>query len=186
MVSNGFCNDETNNPDCNYDGGDCCIVNANIISCFECVCHLIEMCTVGYHPLVGNGLCNDATNVAGCYDGGECCEYDSNYDLCTDCLCFHQEMCGAGVHPLVGDGFCNDETNNLECTYDSGDCCLMNVNTDYCSECNCLESGVITSPGFPGNYDYDLDLSWLIHVQMGQTIVIKFLFFDVEYHSSCG
>ena len=48
------------------------------------------------------------------------------------------------------------------------------------------ESFVITSPGFPGNYDNNLDLSWLIHVQMGQTIEINFLSFDVEYHSSCG
>ena len=24
MVGNGICNDETNNLECNYDGGDCC------------------------------------------------------------------------------------------------------------------------------------------------------------------
>ena len=24
LVGNGFCNDETNNADCNYDGGECC------------------------------------------------------------------------------------------------------------------------------------------------------------------
>ena len=24
LVGNGFCNDETNIADCNYDGGDCC------------------------------------------------------------------------------------------------------------------------------------------------------------------
>ena len=135
MVSNGFCNDETNNPDCNYDGGDCCIANANIISCFECVCHLIETCTAGYHPLVGNGLCNDETNIP-------------------------------------------------ECNYDGGDCCV-NVNTDSCSECNCIGSGVITSPGFPGNYDLNLDINWLIQVPMQQTIEINFLSFDVEHQSTC-
>ena len=41
------------------------------------------------------------------------------------------------------------------------------------------ESFVITSPGFPGNYDNNLDLSWLIQVQMGQTIEINFLYFDL-------
>ena len=46
-------------------------------------------------------------------------------------------------------------------------------------------SSVITSPGFPGNYDNNLDLSWLIQVQMGQTIEINFLSFDVEYDFSC-
>ena len=159
MVGNGFCNDETNNPDCNYDGGDCCVVNANIISCSECGCHLIETCAAGYHPSVGNGFCNNGTNIAECeYDGGDCC-----------------------LNPnVVGDGICNDETNYLGCNYDGGDCCLITVNTDSCSDCNCLASGVIISPGFPGNYDINLDLTWLIQVQMGRTIKINFLSFDVE------
>ena len=74
MVGNGFCNDETNNPDCNYDGGDCCTMNANTNSCYECACHLIETCAAGYHPLVGNELCDDDTNIVECdYDGGDCC-----------------------------------------------------------------------------------------------------------------
>ena len=127
MVGNGFCNDETNNPDCNYDGGDCCVMNANTDSCSDCSCHLIETCAAGYHPLVGNGFCND---------------------------------------------------DHLGCNYDGGDCCV-NVNTDSCSDCNCLGSGVITSPGFPGNYDNNLDFTWLIQVQMGQTIEIIFLHFDL-------
>merc|ERR1712051_772889 len=56
LVGNGFCNDETNNPDCNYDGGDCCIMDANT------------------DAFVGDGFCNDETNIAECYyDGGDCC-----------------------------------------------------------------------------------------------------------------
>ena len=158
MVGNGFCNDETNNVVCNYDGGDCCAKNANTTACSECVCLLVETCAAGYHPLVGNGFCNDDTNIAECdYDGGDCCPNPN----------------------MVGDAICNDETNHLGCNYDGGDCCV-NVNTDSCSDCNCLASGVITSPGFPGNYDNNLDLTWLIQVQMGQTIEINFLFFDLE------
>jgi hypothetical protein len=236
LVGNGFCNDETNNEDCNYDGGDCC-VNTNINSCSECECHIIETCAAGYHPLVGNGFCDDDTNIAECdyddgdccsnsnmvgdgicndytnnaecgYDGGDCCGYNINSDHCTECACFHQETCLVGLnHAFVGDGVCNDETNNVECEYDGGDCCLnpnmvgdaichdetnhlgcnydggdccVNVNTDSCTECNCLGSGVITSPGFPGKYDINLDLTWLIQVQLGQTIEIHFLFFDVD------
>ena len=57
----------------------------------------------------------------------------------------------------------------------------MNVNTDSCSDCNCLVGGVITSPGFPGNYENNLDLTWLIKVQLGKNIEINFIFFDVEY-----
>ena len=104
--------------------------------------------------------------------------------FCSECVCHFIETCKAEVHPLVGNGFCNDNSNIVECDYDGGDCCV-NVNTDSCSDCNCLASGVITSPGFPGNYDNNLDLTWLIQGQMGQSIETNFLSFDVEYDSSC-
>ena len=52
LVGNGFCNDDTNNVDCNYDGGDCCVVNANTNSCSICGCHFIETCLAGYHPFI--------------------------------------------------------------------------------------------------------------------------------------
>ena len=164
FIGDGVCNDETNIAGCNYDGGDCCRYNINTERCTECMCFAQEMCQAGVHPFVGDGVCNDETNIAECgYDGLDCC-----------------------LNPnTVGDGICNDGTNHPECNYDGGDCCLMNVNTDSCSECNCLEGGVITSPGFPGNYDNNLDLTWLIQVEMGQTIGINFLSFDVEYHASC-
>ena len=116
--------------------------------------------------LVGNGFCNDDTNIAECdYDGGDCCPHPN----------------------MVGDAICHDETNHPGCNYDGGDCCV-NVNTDSCSDCNCLGSGVITSPGFPGLYDHNLDLTWLIQVQMGQTIEIAFLSFDLfgeSFGSGC-
>ena len=112
---------------------------------------------------VGDGICNDEINIAECnFDGGDCCPNPS----------------------MVGDALCNDETNHLGCNYDGGDCCV-NVNTNLCSECNCLGRGVITSPGFPGNYDNYLDLTWLIQVQMGQRIEIHFLSFDVQPNSIC-
>ena len=37
LIGNGFCNDETNNAECNYDGGDCC-VNIRGQFCSECNC----------------------------------------------------------------------------------------------------------------------------------------------------
>ena len=48
--------------------------------------------------------------------------------------------------------------------------------------------GVITSPGFPGNYDSNLDLSWLIQVQNGQLIDLIFLHFELysAISVSCG
>ena len=214
MVGNGFCNDETNNAICNYDGGECCAMDVNPNNCSECACNILETCMAGYHPLVGNGFCNEETNIDECnYDAGDCCGYNITSEHCTQCTCFHRETCLAGVsHVFVGDGVCNDETNILECSYDGGDCCLnpnvvgdgicndetnhlgcnydgsdccVNVNTDSCSSCNCIGGGVITSPGFPGNFDNHLDLTWLIQVQIGQTVEINFLYFDIVFQNDC-
>ena len=126
LVGNGFCNDETNNEDCNYDGGDCCAMNANTDSCSECVCQLIETCAAGYHPLVGNEFCNDDTNIAEChYDGGDCCGCVIT-EHCEDCACLSITS-NEITNPLVGDGVCNDQTNNLGCDYDGGETVVVIV-----------------------------------------------------------
>ena len=39
MIGDGYCDDETNNLDCNFDGGDCCTVCVNTDYCLDCVCH---------------------------------------------------------------------------------------------------------------------------------------------------
>ena len=180
--------------------------------CSECACNFIETCTAGFHPLVGNGLCNDITNIAECnYDGGDCCGYTINREQCIECTCLKEETCAAGVHPWVGDGFCNDETNIAECNYDGGDCCpnpnimrndfchirygacnygegtcCTTVNMDYCSDCICHGSGIITSPNYPGYYEENLDLTWLIQVQFGKLINITFLDFHIDHHPDYG
>ena len=110
LIGNGFCNDETNNAKCNYDGFDCCI-DSNLYQCSECICHHREACIAGFHPLTRNGYCNNETNNIECnYDFGDCCP---NKDL-------------------ISDGICHDETNNAECNYDGGDCCLLIKNYGNC------------------------------------------------------
>ena len=37
-VGDGYCDDITNNPICNYDGGDCCLSNIQTTYCNECQC----------------------------------------------------------------------------------------------------------------------------------------------------
>ena len=116
--------------------------------------------------LIGDGYCNDETNIQDCgYDGGDCCGSCINIDRCTNCSCLGN-ITGNGVpnalvgdgncnnetntvlcnydggdccqnSELVGNGFCNDITNNQQCNYDGGDCCLSNVRTDYCTHCKC-------------------------------------------------
>ena len=132
LVGDGLCNDETNNADCNFDGGDCCVENANKNSCSTCECHVLETCAAGYHPLVGNGFCDNETTIAECeYDRGDCCsnpELASN-GVCNDGMNIPECNYDGGdccLNPnMVGDGICNDETNHLGCIYDGGDCCLM-------------------------------------------------------------
>ena len=39
LVENDHCNDEANNADCLYDGGDCCGGCPNTDQCSDCLCH---------------------------------------------------------------------------------------------------------------------------------------------------
>ena len=80
FVGDGVCNNETNNDECDYDGGDCCS-NPNMVGdgiCNDETNHLGCIydggdCCFNFE-LVGNGYCDDATNVLECnYDGGDCC-----------------------------------------------------------------------------------------------------------------
>ena len=88
MIGNGYCNDETNNQDCGFDGGDCCgsCVMTNL--CTNCSC--LENATGGDlpNPLLGDGYCNDETNIADCnYDGGDCCLTNLKVNHCSNCSC---------------------------------------------------------------------------------------------------
>ena len=100
---------------------------------------------MGYHPLVGNGFCNDETNILECnYDGGDCCGSCIITDYCTNCTCIGNVISNGVPNSLVGDGFCNDETNIAVCNFDGGDCCVSCVKTDQCSNCSCHEGGTPT------------------------------------------
>ena len=37
-IGDGYCDDVTNNMECNYDGGDCCLYPVNTQYCSECQC----------------------------------------------------------------------------------------------------------------------------------------------------
>ena len=93
-IGDGYCNDETNNADCNYDDGDCCGSCVNKEYCSECSC-LSEVTVTGQlNPLIGNGFCNPEINNAECmFDGLDCCGSDVNLIFCTEqndseCSCY--------------------------------------------------------------------------------------------------
>ena len=37
-AGNGYCEDEFNKAECDFDGGDCCVPNVNTEYCSECLC----------------------------------------------------------------------------------------------------------------------------------------------------
>ena len=89
LIGDGFCFDESNNANCNFDGGDCCGYDVKTDYCSDCRCFFNETCVAGTHPLVGDGFCNDETNNALCdYDHGDCCGVTANIELCSNCTCW--------------------------------------------------------------------------------------------------
>ena len=137
LVGDGWCNDESNTETCNYDGGDCCLINASTDYCSDCICHLEESCLVGVHPFVGDGYCDDETNVGKCdYDGGDCCGICVVEDHCSNCTCLNDTK-KVTTNPLIGDGFCNHDMNNVQCNFDGLDCCRSAYDLEICSDCIC-------------------------------------------------
>ena len=89
MIGDGFCNDETNNPECNFDGGDCCGPCIVKNQCSRCTCLQSDVDEHNVaNALVGDGYCNDETNNPDCsFDGGDCCGPCINTEFCSECQC---------------------------------------------------------------------------------------------------
>ena len=92
MIGNRYCNDERNNPECLFDGGDCCGPCINTDYCINCSC-IGNVPDNGIdNPLVADGICNDETNTVNCYyDGLDCCRSPINTTYCMNCSC-HGEL----------------------------------------------------------------------------------------------
>ena len=78
MIGNGYCNDEANNDECNYDGGDCCGTCVNSELCSDCAClgglnkngfprALLINCHMNEFDVhfIGDGYCNGFLNNKG-------------------------------------------------------------------------------------------------------------------------
>jgi len=164
-IADAYCDDQNNNYECQFDGGDCCQENPaegwdNY--CDECAC--LEMPETTEAPIecaiphwVGDNYCDDENNNEACgFDGGDCCdnEMDGWDNYCQDCACLESpptteppmETTGmpidnCAVPQWFGDGYCDDENNNEDCGFDGGDCCDNEMDgwDNYCQECECFE-----------------------------------------------
>ena len=138
MIGDGFCNDETNNVDCGFDGGDCCGSCVVTKLCTECACLNNATGNGVLNPLVGDGFCHDELNTINCdFDSGDCCGSCVVTESCSECACLDKNNDDV-MNVLVGNNICNDETNNANCNFDGGDCCLDQfASRNKCSECIC-------------------------------------------------
>ena len=99
LVRNGVCNDEVNNAECIFDGGDCCGHCVNKEYCTHCECignntnkYGLSNSVAGdngiSNSMIGNGFCEDEINTVGCaFDGFDCCGSNTVADLCSECTC---------------------------------------------------------------------------------------------------
>ena len=88
LVGDGKCQDELNNENCNYDGGDCCGTCVITDYCKECQCFAGNSGNGLSLLYIDNGICNDETNKQECnYDGGDCCLSCINTEYCSECKC---------------------------------------------------------------------------------------------------
>ena len=124
LVQDGYCNDESNNPDCNFDGDDCCYACVDKEHCQDCLC-VHEHGWEGINPLIGDGYCQDGMNSAQCnFDGGDCCGSCINTDYCTNCSCLGiveniLALVSCGVHYA---GSCSECPQENDVSWCSGDC----------------------------------------------------------------
>ena len=124
-MGDGYCNDESNTFECNYDGGDCCgpCINTNL--CTECLC----FSNIPKYDIDCGNYFTDS------------CAKCTNFLCSEDCTRVNSECVPSFLsNPLVGNGVCNNETNTKECNFDGGDCCSEDCETiivtlkDYAAE----------------------------------------------------
>ena len=163
ITNDGFCDDEANIEECNYDYGDCCNFENDFTFCQDCICktnfNATQNCSsVGQHEAyAGDGICDLVNNnVANFFDHGDCCFEDQICQMqtiqiswrgvpkietheidCPDNICVKSDnYC---IEDQIGDGICQDHNNSPFCDYDQGDCCLPFRVLDFCCDCICRQ-----------------------------------------------
>jgi hypothetical protein len=154
-VGDGECDEETNTPECHFDGDDCGsndLPNGVVGACL-------------FPTYIGDGQCDDETNNADCaWDGGDCCVVDRDTSECTECICkdpvYNDEVVECRNPSWIGDGFCDDETNVPECNWDGGDCCFPESDFTECDACEC--HGAVHDNGYQNGLDeHGCHPSWI-------------------------
>ena len=165
LVGDGYCDDEANNVECDYDLDDCCQAESVRNSCTNCTCWVdndqlewiqADFCQNPHRAQnydLGDGFCDmDLNTKEYFFDIGDCCIQDPicvkdeepfnwiNLKIevnCPDNPCIESnQYC---IQHELGDGLCQDHNNGPYCYYDLGDCCYnyMAVEGHDCCTCAC-------------------------------------------------
>lgn len=119
-------------------------------------------------------------------DGGADCAWDwvRIYDGSSNTDTRLGQFCGSITSPIASTGntlrveFHTDSSVNatgFEATYKTG-----------CGGDFTAYSGTLTSPGYPGNYQANLDCTYNVETIVGSTVSLNFQELDVESSSNCG
>ena len=149
LINDGFCDDEANTEECNFDFGDCCDWRNDFSNCQDCFCYTepinytnkcgknwYEHGTFPHNEFLGNGHCDLHLNTVDFFfDAGDCCldkSEDNVFCIKSDRYCIQNE---------IGDGVCQDHNNSPLCDYDLGDCCFppKELNKNFCCDCSCSQ-----------------------------------------------
>ena len=134
-VGDGYCDDDTNNYQCDFDGGDCCLDPPMTDYCVECLCLEIEIVPLPPAPpppiglILGGSLPLGSTTLS---------PNDTNA-VSAECLYSFAEEDALTWMSKYQNGICDDKLNTPQCNFDGGDCCSGDTTTENCKTCLCYE-----------------------------------------------
>ena len=131
LAGDGYCDDETNIPECGYDYDDCCQLENDRSLCTNCTCHLTE----DEAQLFRNQSCIDNSQL-----DQHLVYFDAFFPELSP------KVGGPGSHHL-GNRVCDLNFNQDKYFFDIGDCCLdkeikcrFGANYIECPQDTCIQS----------------------------------------------
>merc|ERR1712200_259966 len=135
-IGDNYCDDQNNNSECGFDGGDCCQEEAAEgwdEYCDDCLCIEVQETTDGptEEPTEGPTVVPTEGPTEGSTGGPTEGPTEVPTEAPSDC-----------IDQWIGDNYCDDQNNNPECEMDGGDCCQEEPIAgwdNYCNDCFCIE-----------------------------------------------
>lgn len=161
-IGDDICDYDTNNPSCDYDGGDCCDCQCYVDDYSDCVFGGIDC----IDPSAVNETCVPYDDDD--YDGDSFYNDDSSYYVSSSyysddwyAALFETFPNCTGVIEWISDGYCDDWDNNSpSCGYDGGDCCFCTCNSTELYTCGvvgyqCMDPNGLTTADCTPPQDYE-------------------------------